>query len=1078
MDTEADRPTAPDKAVAPDLPRGTVTFLFTDIEGSTRLLKQLGERYGDARADHHRLLRAAFAKHNGQEIDTQGDAFFVAFRRAKDAVAAAVDAQRALAEHRWPDEAQLRVRMGIHTGEPAVAAEGYLGLGVHRAARICSVGHGGQVLLSQVTVALLEDEQLPGVELRDLGLHHLKDIDRPERIHQLVIEGLPDTFPALKTVQAQPDRASPFAGREEELGEAAVAAVVRPWYRRRLAVSLLAAVLLAAVALSGALLTGGTRALARIKTDSVGLIDAGSNKIEKEVAVGSIPGAVASGAGALWVAGGDGTVSRIDPEANLVTQTIRLHAAPSGIAFGSGALWVASSAERTLRRISPSGATVGAPIHVGNGPSSVHIGSGAVWVTNRLDDTVSRVPIRGGKTKVFQAGLTPSGVTTSKDAVWITNQATGTVSRLDPKTGALQTISVGNGPTGIVFGDGAVWVTNSLDNTVSRIDPTSNTVRATIPVGIGPNAIATGAGSVWVTNQFGGTVSRIDPASDRVADTIKVGDSPGGIAVTSAGAWVSARAPLRNHRGGVLKVMAVASNISTVDPAAAYNQTAWQLLSITNDGLVTFKRVPGSDGGQIVPDLATEVPRASDGGKSYTFHLRDGIDYSDGTPVRASDFRRALERFFELHQAPPYYQSLIGGSACVSKPKSCNLRRGVLTDDAAGTVTFKLASPDADFLYELSLPFASAVPGDTPTHLPSAGTVPATGPYEVASFVPKKRVVLVRNQRFDEWSAAAQPGGFPDQIVFDARKDSAAQLRAVERGRADVTANWPPDRLNELTTRYTEQLHVDTAARTFFMFMNTRVPPFDQLDVRRAVNFAIDRAALIRAFHSPGQLQPSCQVLPPNFPGYEPYCPYTLNASATGAGTWTAPDLARAERLVKNSGTRGTKVMVWGFRDPVLGKTSVDVAHYVASVLGRLGYRASVKVIPNGVASYFSAVLDSRNRAQIGSNAWIADYPAPSAFIKQLFSCGSFTPNDPEQPNASEFCNPRIDSQIKRALRLQATDQAAANHLWTTIDREVTDEAPIVSAAAFKSLVFVSKRVGNYQFNPQWGLLVDQLWVR
>jgi class 3 adenylate cyclase len=139
-----------------ELPRGTVTFLFTDIEGSTRLLKQLGERYGAARADHHRILRAAFEEHGGQEIDTQGDAFFVAFQRAKDAVAAAAAAQRALAAHEWPDGATLRVRMGMHTGEPAVSEEGYLGLGVHRAARICSAGHGGQVLLSQATVALLE----------------------------------------------------------------------------------------------------------------------------------------------------------------------------------------------------------------------------------------------------------------------------------------------------------------------------------------------------------------------------------------------------------------------------------------------------------------------------------------------------------------------------------------------------------------------------------------------------------------------------------------------------------------------------------------------------------------------------------------------------------------------------------------------------------------------------------------------------------------------------------------------------------------------------------------------------------
>src|SRR5215217_2271872 len=198
-----------------EFPRGTVTFLFTDIEGSTRLLKQLGERYGSARADHHRLLRAAYQEHEGQEIDTQGDAFFVAFQRAKDAVAAAAAAQRALAAHDWPGGVPLRVRMGIHTAEPSVSEEGYLGLGVHRAARICSAGHGGQILLSQATVALLEDEVLPGLELRDLGRHQLKDLDRPERIYQLVLPDLPDTFPPLK---AELGHATPFEGREGGTG--------------------------------------------------------------------------------------------------------------------------------------------------------------------------------------------------------------------------------------------------------------------------------------------------------------------------------------------------------------------------------------------------------------------------------------------------------------------------------------------------------------------------------------------------------------------------------------------------------------------------------------------------------------------------------------------------------------------------------------------------------------------------------------------------------------------------------------------------------------------------------------------
>ena len=180
-----------------ELPTGTVTFLFTDIEGSTALLKRLGREYGDVLAEHQRIVRSAAAQKNGREIDTQGDSFFFAFTRANEAVAAAVVAQRALAEHAWPDGAAVRVRIGIHTGEPIVGEERYVGLGVHRAARIGAVGHGGQVLLSGATRELIEEE-VGDVSVRELGSYRLKDIERPERIYQLDIGGLQNEFAALK----------------------------------------------------------------------------------------------------------------------------------------------------------------------------------------------------------------------------------------------------------------------------------------------------------------------------------------------------------------------------------------------------------------------------------------------------------------------------------------------------------------------------------------------------------------------------------------------------------------------------------------------------------------------------------------------------------------------------------------------------------------------------------------------------------------------------------------------------------------------------------------------------------------
>jgi len=195
---------------------GTFTFLLTDIEGSTLLVRRLREHYGDVLAQHHLLLRTAFEEAGGQGIGQQGDACFVAFRRPKDAVLAAVAGQRALATHGWPSDERPRVRMGIHTGEGSIAADHYHGVAINRAARICGAGHGGQILLSQATCALLDDEEHDEsvFTLRDLGDQRLKDFDRPVRLYQLVAPGLPDSFPALRTVdvgETEPD-AGPEAG--------------------------------------------------------------------------------------------------------------------------------------------------------------------------------------------------------------------------------------------------------------------------------------------------------------------------------------------------------------------------------------------------------------------------------------------------------------------------------------------------------------------------------------------------------------------------------------------------------------------------------------------------------------------------------------------------------------------------------------------------------------------------------------------------------------------------------------------------------------------------------------------------
>lgn len=1059
-----------------ELPSGTVTFLFTDVEGSTRLLKQLRDRYGEVLADHRRILRAAFEEHGGQEIDTQGDAFFVAFRKATDAALAAATAQRALAEHAWPDGVEFRVRMGLHTGEPTLGDEGYHGLGVHRAARIMAAGHGGQILVSQATCSVLEDDELPGIRLRDLGQHHLKDLDRPEHIYQLDIEGLPLEFPPLRTAEAP----TAYTGHEAELEKAARAVVWRARLRtRRWLAAASAAFLVAGGLIAGLVLilgsSGTANALSHVDANAVGLINPKTNRIADQVPVGATPSHLAVGEGAIWVTNADdGTVSRIDPLKRIVVQTIGVGSGPSRIAVGNGAVFVANSLGSTVSRIDPATNTVVQTIPVGNGPVGIVYAAGSIWVANTGDDTITRIDAGSGtptKTLPIAAAELAFGAGT----LWASQRTANRVARIDPTTGrVVQTISVGNGPAGLAFGGGAAWVANSLDGTVSRIDPTTNSVAAVIPTGNGPSAVAVGSGGVWVSNQFGGTLARIDPRTNQVVRRISVGNRPQGVAISGGKVLVSVRKSGAGHRGGTLTVL-LARDLNSIDTARAYDSVSWTILRMTHDGLVAFNQVSGLQGTQLVPDLAVSLPTPTDGGRTYTFQLRQ-IRYSNGNPVRASDFRSTLERDFKMGKLPvQYYNGIVGAARCNKSPKRCDLSHGIVANDAAKTLSFHLVAPDPEFLYKLALPFASVVPAGIQPREVGTQPPPGTGPYVIASYRPKHLLTLVRNPHFHEWSKAAQPDGYPDEIAIKIGGTADEAMNEVIRGKADVVSTFwsgkpSRGRLAAIKTRYASQVHTNPQPATAALFLNTRLAPFDRLDVRRALNYAVDRAAAVDAAGGPDLNQTTCQILPPHFPGYRPYCPYTTDA--TTSGSWTAPDLAKARALIARSGTRGMRITVWSW--PPLG----GLGPYAVKLLRSLGYRASVKVGPSSFA-YFSVIGDSRTKAQIGTTEWGADYPAASGFFNATLTCASFRPNSPVNSNPAEFCDPRIDRQIEQALTEQATNPDAARGLWERIDRQTVDQAPWVPLFNPKEVAVLSKRVGNYQYSPvDQGMLIDQLWVR
>ncbi len=838
----------------------------------------------------------------------------------------------------------------------------------------------------------------------------------------------------------------------------------------------------AVLALTAALLLGGSSgargpgASLIAGPDTVGVID-GSHNVLSEVVTGTgRPGGVAYGAGATWITDtADNQLLRVNHTGQVVDR-IQVGGGPGAVAVGDGEVWVANQLDGTVSEVNPArGGILVATIGVGNGPDAVAFGYRSVWVANATDGTLTRIdPVSSGVLTTIPLGSTPADLAAGEKGIWVASPDTGQLLLVDPRANRVSRVfPVGGSPAGVAVGAGNVWVSDPR-GAVVRVDPLTGHIRK-IRTGGSPAGIAYADGALWVADSHSGTVWRIDPQTGS-GQPIPVGNQPAMLVPAGGGVLVTVLPSLASHRGGTLTLIAQLSpHDQTTDPAAAYSIPMWQMLSLTNDGLVGYRRSGGPAGNTLVPDLATALPAQAGRGTTYVFHLRRGIRYSDGTPVRPEDFRRAIERGFAINAGPVgYYGGIIGAAQCERTPKHCDLARGIVTNGQADTVTFHLTAPDPEFLYKLAFPVADAVPAGTPDHQVRPAQLPATGPYMTQSFVPLHQWVLIRNPEFHQWSGQAQPAGYPSRIILRLDISPGPAVDAVEHNRADVLLSPPRDRIQQLATRYTSLLHSGPEGATIGLALNTHVWPFNVPGARQALNYAIDRATLIQLIGGPLTAQPTCQILPPALSGYQPYCPYTINP--TPAGGWTAPDLAKAEQLVRASGTRGAKVTVitgaFGTQIPVQA-----TGHYLVSVLDQLGYRASLKVIPRWQA-YNRWLYDSGQRTQIGWFSWYQDYPAPSDFIRPLLTCQSFIPDSPGNMNAAEFCNQRIDTQAGQALALQPHNPSTAGALWARIDREIVNMAPWVPVYNPRSLVMLSARVGNYQFDPYYSVLIDQLWVR
>lgn len=513
------------------LPRGTVTLVFSDIQGSTELLRRLGrDRYRNALMAHRRILQDVFGARGGAIVETQGDSNFYVFSYAREAVIAAAEAQRALAEHAWPDE-PITIRVGIHTGEPELNepdGDGYTGLDVHRAARVMSAGHGGQILLSARTTDLVDGELPAGVGLAPLGRYRLKDFDRPEHIAQVTGAGLRHEFAPL---------AAPREAEEEvQLRAAEPARRALPDRRRALIILTVAAVVIAAGAATALALRGSAPGPT---SNAVIAIDPARNTVVSRVNVGDTPTAVATGAGAVWVVNSrDGTLSEVSPNAH-VLRTVGTTGVPADVATTANRVWVAAR-PNVLLELDPTTAAIRNRLTLRSAPTRF---GPFMWLAVRAEQVLvtaqDRLSIVDARTRRVRSVALPTpdwgALAADSRSIWMSTNSE--LLHLSANgTHVEGSLSLPQAP--VTLGDGFVWALNPVTNVVAQIDPVTDGIVRTAPVGAGPAAIAFGAGAVWVASQDG-TVTRIDPKRGDVRATIHVGGTPAGIAVGLGRVWVT-----------------------------------------------------------------------------------------------------------------------------------------------------------------------------------------------------------------------------------------------------------------------------------------------------------------------------------------------------------------------------------------------------------------------------------------------------------------------------------------------------------------------------------------------------------
>ncbi|WP_235632901.1 ABC transporter substrate-binding protein [Mycolicibacterium fluoranthenivorans] len=495
-----------------------------------------------------------------------------------------------------------------------------------------------------------------------------------------------------------------------------------------------------------------------------------------------------------------------------------------------------------------------------------------------------------------------------------------------------------------------------------------------------------------------------------------------------------------------------------VDPQLSYTVEGWEVLYNVYTPLLTYKHAKGTEGTTVVPGLAKAMPEVSADGKTYKLTLRPNMKYSDGTPIKASDFAYAIQRLFKADSGGSVFYKPIVGTEEYAAGKADKIS-GITTDDATGDITITLTEANGTFDNVLALAFAAPVPPSAPlTEDATNNPPPSSGPFRITKVEAPQTLTLERNPNFKtvkDAGATEVADAKVDKITVTQNKSNSAQVTGVEQNTIDFMVDPPDaDRLAEVKAKFGNRFRLEDSINTYYFWMNNKTAPFNDIRVRQAINYAIDPEALNRVFG--GRLHPTQQILPPGMPGYEEYKLYP------------GPDLNKAKALIAEANPADKDITVWTDDEPDRKR----IGEYYHDVLTQLGFNATLKVIAGDV---YWATIGNQSTPDVdtGFADWFQDFPHPDDFFRPLLNGASILPTNSN--NYSRVSIPELDAKADELRTHQMSDDVKKQ--YAELDRKYMEQAVWAPYGNEEFATFVSERIDfdktipHLLFNQDWSAL-------